>query len=61
MLSNAPKFERFRVVSGRVKSVVASSSIEPLSVFVAKDSLGVINAVMPFMQIELEDAKFEKL
>ena len=61
MLSNAPKFERFRVVSGRVKSVAASSSTEPLSVFVAKDSLGVINAVMPFMQIELEDAKFEKL
>lgn len=61
LMSGAPKFERFRVVSGRVKSVVASSSIEPLSVFVAKDSLGVINAVMPFMQIELEDAKFEKL
>ena len=61
MLSNAPKFERFRVASGRVKSVAASSSIELLSVFVAKDSLGVINAVMPFMQIELEDAKFEKL
>lgn len=61
MLSKAPNFERFRVVSGRVKSVATTTSIETLSVFVAKDSLGFVDVVMPFMQIELEDAKFEKL
>lgn len=61
ILSGAPKFERFRVVSGRVKSVSTSTSSEPLSIFVAKDSLGTIDVVMPFLHIELENAEFEKL